>query len=81
MCCMLPGADNKMFIWNCGTGEALLEIETPDVVLSMSFNYDGTRFATTCKDKMMRVFNTRDGEMIAVRHLHCSASISTSVLY
>ncbi|XP_052800570.1 coronin-1C-A-like isoform X2 [Mya arenaria] len=64
------GADNKMFLWNCGTGEAILEIETPDVVLSMSFNYDGTRFATTCKDKMLRVFETRSGDTIVEHKVH-----------
>lgn len=58
------GADHKLVLWNVGTGESLMEVELPDLVLSMSFNYDGTRFVTTCKDKKMRVFDTRTGNML-----------------
>ncbi|XP_052229771.1 coronin-1C-A-like isoform X2 [Dreissena polymorpha] len=64
------GADNKMFLWNVGSGEAMWEIETPDIIFSMAFNYDGTRFATTCKDKMLRIFNTRDGDLLKENKCH-----------
>lgn len=41
-------------MWNVGTGEALLEIAGhPDQIWSIGFNYDGSRFVTTCKDKMV----------------------------
>lgn len=59
------GGENKIFIWNVGTGEALLEISGhPDQIWCISFNYDGSRFVTTCKDKMIRIINSHTGEII-----------------
>lgn len=53
-------------LWNAGTSELLVEIELPDLCLSMSFNYDGTEYVTTCKDKKLRIFNTRSGDLVKV---------------
>ncbi|CAI9741049.1 coronin-1C-A isoform X1 [Octopus vulgaris] len=58
------GSDNKIFIWNCGTGEPLVEIELPDLILSVSFNYNGSRVAVTTKDKMIRILDPRTGSEI-----------------
>ena len=62
----LIGADNKLFLWNVGTEETLVEYEMPDLCLSLSFNFDGSKFASTCKDKMMRVYDTREATMLQV---------------
>lgn len=36
------GGENKLLIWNVGTGDALLEISGhPDMIWSVSFSYDG----------------------------------------
>ncbi|XP_045173053.1 coronin-6-like isoform X2 [Mercenaria mercenaria] len=64
------GADHKIFLWNVGVGEVLVEMDLPDLCLSMSFNYDGTQFVTTCKDKKMRIFETRTGKMLKEKQAH-----------
>lgn len=65
----LSGSDNKIFIWNCGTGEPLVGIELPDLILSASFNYNGSRVAVTTKDKMIRILDPRTGSEIKVSSL------------
>jgi len=50
------GSDNKLFIWNVGTSEALIEIDClPDIPLCASWNWDGSRFVVSCKDKKVRI--------------------------
>jgi coronin-1B/1C/6 len=62
-----PGSDNKIFIWNVGTGEALVEIDAfPDIPLSACWNSDGSKIVTSCKDKKIRVFDPRTGEVLVV---------------
>ena len=63
---LLSGADMKLLIWNVGTEEIFVEIELPELCISASFNSDGSKLATTCKDKQIRVFNARTGEMLSV---------------
>lgn len=59
------GGDNKIIIWNVGTGEGLVEIDChPDIIYSCSFNCNGSRILTTCKDKKLRIINPRTGEII-----------------
>lgn len=38
-----------------------------DVILSMSFNTDGSLLATSCKDKKMRIIEPRSGAVMQVR--------------
>uniref|UniRef100_A0A914RJX5 Coronin n=1 Tax=Parascaris equorum TaxID=6256 RepID=A0A914RJX5_PAREQ len=62
---LTAGGENKLLMWNVGTGEALLEIAGhPDQIWSLSFNYDGSRFVTTCKDKQLRVIDSHSGEVL-----------------
>lgn len=57
----------QMILWDVGKGDALNVIEChPDVIYSMSFNKDGSRIATTCKDKKLRVIDPRTGFIISV---------------
>ena len=52
-------------IWNVGTGEALLEIAGhPDQIFSVAFNYDGSQFITTCKDKKIRILDSHTGDVL-----------------
>lgn len=37
-----------------------------DVVLSMSFSADGSLFATTCRDRKIRLIETRSGNLLQV---------------
>ncbi|XP_038625870.1 coronin-2A [Tachyglossus aculeatus] len=64
------GYDYKLMIWNLDTKAS--EISNPvktinfhrDVILSMSFNTDGSLLATTCKDKKIRVIDPRAGKVL-----------------
>lgn len=62
---LTAGGENKLLLWNVGTGEALLEVAGhPDQIWSICFNYDGSRFVTTCKDKKIRVIDSHTGEVL-----------------
>jgi len=59
------GADMKLIIWDVGTATALTNIDChPDVLFSLSWNYNGSRIVTSCKDKMLRVIDPRSGEVV-----------------
>ncbi|KAK2185350.1 hypothetical protein NP493_239g02062 [Ridgeia piscesae] len=59
------GSDNKLFIWNVGTSEALIEIDClPDIPLCASWNWDGSRFVVSCKDKKVRIIDPRTGDVL-----------------
>jgi coronin-1B/1C/6 len=58
------GADNKVFVWNVSTSSALVEMDFPDMVLSVSFNYNGSLFVCTNKDKKTRIVDARSGETL-----------------
>jgi WD40 repeat protein len=58
----------KIFIWNVGKSSILTTIDChPEVILSVSFNFNGSRIVTTCKDKILRVINPRTGQIIKVK--------------
>jgi WD40 repeat protein len=57
----------KIFIWDVSKETVLSTIEChPEVILSVSWNYNGSRIVTSCKDKMFRVINPRNGEVLQV---------------
>lgn len=54
-------------LWDVGTGQVLNTIDChPDIVHSISFNRDGNRLATTCKDKRIRSIDPRTGLVVTV---------------
>lgn len=64
----VSGGDMKIFIWNVGKSTILQTIEChPEVILSVSWNYNGSRIVTSCKDKIFRVINPRTGQVVKVR--------------
>ncbi|XP_063397039.1 coronin-1B-like isoform X1 [Mytilus trossulus] len=73
------GQDNIIMIWNVGTGEAVVQIDAPDHILSASWNYDGSKFVATCKDKMMRVYDPRSGDMLGEVKAHEGAKPAQAV--
>lgn len=61
---LTAGSDNQVVIWNVGTGEVLIHIDShPDIIFSASWNWDGSQLVTTCKDKKIRIINPRTGEI------------------
>ncbi|PAV89077.1 hypothetical protein WR25_08933 [Diploscapter pachys] len=62
---LTAGGENLLLLWNVGNGEALLEIAGhPDQIFSVAFNYDGSQFVTTCKDKKIRILDTHTGSVV-----------------
>jgi coronin-1B/1C/6 len=60
------GSDNKIFVWNVATAEILTEInDHNDMIYTAVWNYTGSRLVTTCKDKMIRVFDPRTGKVLS----------------
>jgi coronin-1B/1C/6 len=64
------GADNMVFLWNVSTEQILVQMSFPDVIYSASFNYNGSRLVTVCKDKITRVVNPRTGEVLHEGQCH-----------
>lgn len=58
------GTDFKVLIWNTGTGDIINCIELPELIFHCSFNWDGSRLAVTSKDKKIRIFDPRNGDLI-----------------
>jgi len=59
----VAGSDNKICIWNVGTSEMVTEINFPDLPLSASWNWDGSKLVATCKDKKIRLLDPRTGSV------------------
>jgi hypothetical protein len=58
-------ADNTIRVWNTETGEVLsATVVFPDMIQSICWDYNGSRIATTCKDKKIRVVDARTGEVL-----------------
>uniref|UniRef100_A0A3Q3E2P9 Coronin n=1 Tax=Labrus bergylta TaxID=56723 RepID=A0A3Q3E2P9_9LABR len=61
------GCDNQIYIWNVGTGEAMISLEDmhPDVIFNVCWNRNGSLICTSCKDKAIRVIDPRKETIIA----------------
>lgn len=66
------GYDHKIIIWNTSTSEQLCMLDQfhPDIIYSISWNYNGSLIATTCKDKKIRVIDPRKNELVSVSGSH-----------
>ena len=64
------GGDHTVFVWNTKTREALSTIKVHDhLIQSLSWNYDGSYFATSCRDKKLRIIDPRTRGVISVSKL------------
>lgn len=54
-------------MWNVNSAECLTIIDChQDVIYSLSFNQNGSLLSTTSKDKLLRIINPRNGEIMQV---------------
>jgi len=63
--------DFSVKVWDIATGQCKLTLEGPtDIVQSIAWNFDGSRLATTCKDKKNRIADPRSGkfEVVEIGH-------------
>lgn len=59
------GGDLAMKVWDIEKGVQKVELlGHTDLVNSMSFNYNGSLIATSCRDKKARVFDIRAGKVV-----------------
>lgn len=76
--------DYQVMIWNLDCPEQVIKnpVRTishhTDVVLSMSFNTDGSQFATTCKDRKIRLMESRSGNLL--QEANCKTHKASKVL-
>jgi WD40 repeat protein len=74
------GFDYMVFGWNVGTGQPVVEISChTDTIYSLSFNWIGSHFVTTSKDKKIRVIDARSGEVVQEGDGHKGAKASRAV--
>ncbi|KAJ3061500.1 Coronin-like protein crn1, partial [Podochytrium sp. JEL0797] len=59
-------ADYTVKIWDISTGQQKSELANvhADLIQGLTFNYNGSLVATTCKDKKLRVFDIRTGAVV-----------------
>ncbi|XP_058970924.1 coronin-1C-like [Pocillopora verrucosa] len=63
--------DPKIVIWNLDSGEAAIEIDChPDLIQSVSWNSNGSRIVTSCKDKKIRIIDVRKNEVVCEQAGH-----------
>ena len=59
--------DPMIVIWNLDSGEAAIEIDChPDLIQSVSWNSNGSRIVTSCKDKKIRIIDVRKNKVVCV---------------
>ncbi|KAJ8336154.1 hypothetical protein SKAU_G00394970 [Synaphobranchus kaupii] len=77
--------DYKVMVWNLDCPEQVIKnpVKTisfhTDVVLSMSFNTDGSRLATSSKDRKIRVIDPRSGALL--QEVKCQSQKVNKVLF
>lgn len=75
----------QVMVWNLNTPEQVIKNPVrsisvhPDVVLSMSFNTDGSRIATSCKDKKIRIIDPRTGTILQVCVCVCTQCVNSNI--
>uniref|UniRef100_A0A673G032 Coronin n=1 Tax=Sinocyclocheilus rhinocerous TaxID=307959 RepID=A0A673G032_9TELE len=79
------GYDYQVMVWKLDVPEQVIKNPVrsisvhSDVVLSMSFNTDGSRLATSCKDKKIRVIDPRTGTLL--QETDCKSHKASKVLF
>lgn len=67
-------ADQTVKIWDVETSQCKFDIgDHGDQVQSITWNYDGSMCATTCKDKMGRLIDPRSQAVVATTEVHYGA--------
>jgi coronin-1B/1C/6 len=71
--------DYSVKLWNLNTGEPLITLKHKDLVTCFAFNYNGSKLATTSRDKKLRIWDIRSGKVISEGPGHTGAKPSRVV--
>ncbi|TID30358.1 hypothetical protein CANINC_001060 [Pichia inconspicua] len=71
--------DYSVKIWNLQSLECTVTLQHKDLVTSFAWNYNGTQIATVSKDKTVRVWDARTGELLSSGKGHLGAKASRIV--
>ena len=70
LCCdryLITGHDKMIYLWNLELPNApVVDVSLPDIIFSVSFSFNGSQIAATCKDKKCRIFTARTGDVTKV---------------
>lgn len=72
--------DYSVKIWDLATKKCISTLQHKDLVTSFCFNYNGTKIATACRDKHLRVWDVRSGKLLTEGMGHPSAK-STRIIW
>eukprot|EP00800_Vazella_pourtalesii_P007147 TRINITY_DN1945_c0_g2_i2.p1 TRINITY_DN1945_c0_g2~~TRINITY_DN1945_c0_g2_i2.p1 ORF type:complete len:373 (+),score=-14.85 TRINITY_DN1945_c0_g2_i2:42-1121(+) len=56
--------DCNVYIWRIDQGDCLFIAQHPAVIHSFAWNFDGTLFATTCKDQLIRCWDVYERQVL-----------------
>ncbi|GAA5976809.1 hypothetical protein JCM10908_005638 [Rhodotorula pacifica] len=78
---ILATASNDVKIWDINAQKSVLQSEThADMVQSFDWDWTGTTYATTCKDKKLRLFDPRTGKQaVTVADSHSGVKSSRAI--
>jgi WD40 repeat protein len=64
-------------VWNVETGQDVVTVDAyDDTIYSVSWNRDGSLFASTCRDRQVRVIDPRQRNLAQVGNGHASTKSS-----
>lgn len=71
--------DYSVKIWNLQTSKCTVTLQHKDLVTSFAWNYNGTQIATASRDKTLRVWDARSGELLSSGKGHLGAKAARIV--
>ena len=71
--------DYSVKIWDVAQRKCMVTLQHKDLITSFCFNYNGTLIATVARDKKIRVWDVRSGEMLSEGAGHLGAKASRIV--
>ncbi|GMF03117.1 unnamed protein product [Ambrosiozyma monospora] len=71
--------DYSVKIWDLEQKKCIVTLKHKDLVTSFSWNYNGTKIATASRDKKLRIWDARSGELLSEGPGHAGAKATRVV--
>lgn len=62
--------DLSIRIWDATEESELFSMELPELSSALKWDYDGSRLAVPCKDKILRILDPRDNKIVCSQKIH-----------